>query len=62
MAHQEARAPEDSCTAAGGSGSGETYEAAVRDLNGLQTNYQILEQIRASGGRLNENSIPEFEA
>ncbi|KAJ1726735.1 Folylpolyglutamate synthetase, partial [Coemansia sp. Benny D160-2] len=63
MAHQEARAPEDSCTAAdGGGGGSETYEAAVRDLNGLQTNYQILEQIRASGGRLNENSIPEFEA
>ncbi|KAJ2402495.1 Folylpolyglutamate synthetase [Coemansia sp. RSA 2559] len=40
----------------------ETYESAVRDLNGLQTNYQIMEQIRASGGRLNEYSIPEFEA
>ncbi|KAJ1667601.1 Folylpolyglutamate synthetase [Coemansia sp. RSA 1813] len=39
-----------------------TYESAVKDLNNLQTNYQIMEQIRASGGRLNENSIPEFEA
>ncbi|KAJ2559353.1 Folylpolyglutamate synthetase [Coemansia sp. RSA 1933] len=40
----------------------ESYESAVRDLNNLQTNYQIMEQIRASGGRLNEYSIPEFEA
>ncbi|KAJ2001395.1 Folylpolyglutamate synthetase [Coemansia thaxteri] len=38
------------------------YEAAVKDLNGLQTNYQIIEQIKASGGRINANSIPEFAA
>ncbi|KAJ2790746.1 Folylpolyglutamate synthetase [Coemansia linderi] len=40
--------------------SDDGYLKAVRDLNGLQTNHQILEQIRASGGRLNENSLPEF--
>ncbi|KAJ1902194.1 Folylpolyglutamate synthetase [Kickxella alabastrina] len=40
----------------------ESYLSAVRDLNGLQTNYQIIQQIKASGGRINESSIPEFEA
>ncbi|KAJ2654609.1 Folylpolyglutamate synthetase [Coemansia sp. RSA 1200] len=65
MAHQGAQAPDSSSSSSSSiaaADSGETYEAAVRDLNGLQTNYQILEQIRASGGRLNEYSIPEFEA
>ncbi|KAJ1802249.1 Folylpolyglutamate synthetase [Coemansia sp. RSA 2523] len=37
-----------------------SYLAAVRDLNGLQTNYQIIQQIKASGGRMNQHSIPEF--
>ncbi|KAJ1951619.1 Folylpolyglutamate synthetase [Linderina macrospora] len=36
--------------------STETYT----DLNNLQTNFQIIQQIKASGGRLNEYSIPEF--
>ncbi|KAJ1952851.1 Folylpolyglutamate synthetase, partial [Dipsacomyces acuminosporus] len=40
----------------------ETYASAVRDLNNLQTNFQIIQQIKASGGRLNEYSIPEFAA
>ncbi|KAJ2358884.1 Folylpolyglutamate synthetase, partial [Coemansia sp. RSA 2618] len=39
-----------------------SYEAAVRDLNNLQTNYQIIQKIKESGGRLNQQSIPEFEA
>ncbi|KAJ2849786.1 Folylpolyglutamate synthetase [Coemansia brasiliensis] len=39
-----------------------SYQAAVRDLNNLQTNYQIIQQIKASGGRLNQYSIPEFAA
>ncbi|KAJ2824862.1 Folylpolyglutamate synthetase, partial [Coemansia furcata] len=42
--------------------SDEAYLKAVGDLNGLQTNHQILEQIKASGGRINENSLPEFSA
>ncbi|KAJ2877946.1 Folylpolyglutamate synthetase [Coemansia aciculifera] len=42
--------------------SDNAYLKAVRDLNGLQTNHQILEQIKASGGRINENSLPEFGA
>ncbi|KAI8321502.1 FolC bifunctional protein [Martensiomyces pterosporus] len=40
----------------------ETYSTAVRDLNNLQTNFQIIQQIKASGGRINEYSIPEFAA
>ncbi|KAI9467531.1 Mur ligase [Coemansia mojavensis] len=39
-----------------------SYQAAVRDLNRLQTNYQMIQQIKASGGRLNQYSIPEFAA
>ncbi|KAJ1850056.1 Folylpolyglutamate synthetase [Coemansia sp. RSA 2708] len=39
-----------------------SYEAAVRDLNRLQTNHSIIAQIKASGGRLNLHSIPEFGA
>ncbi|PIA12970.1 FolC bifunctional protein [Coemansia reversa NRRL 1564] len=39
-----------------------TYETAVHDLNSLQSNYQTLQQIKESGGRLNEYSLPEFEA
>ncbi|KAJ2046561.1 Folylpolyglutamate synthetase [Coemansia sp. S16] len=42
--------------------SDDAYLKAVSDLNGLQTNHQILEQIKASGGRINENSLPEFGA
>ncbi|KAJ2077166.1 Folylpolyglutamate synthetase [Coemansia sp. RSA 988] len=42
--------------------SNKTYESAVHDLNSLQSNYQTLQQIKESGGRLNEYSIPEFEA
>ncbi|KAJ1993933.1 Folylpolyglutamate synthetase [Coemansia spiralis] len=42
--------------------AGQSYEAAVWDLNQLQSTYQIIEQIKASGGRLNEYSISEFEA
>ncbi|KAJ2782407.1 Folylpolyglutamate synthetase [Coemansia javaensis] len=38
------------------------YHDAVRALNALQTNHQILQQIRESGGRLNEHSIPEMRA
>ncbi|KAJ1817256.1 Folylpolyglutamate synthetase, partial [Coemansia sp. RSA 2598] len=40
----------------------ESYKSAVEDLNGLQTNHDIVQMIRASGGRMNEYSIPEFEA
>ncbi|KAJ2663767.1 Folylpolyglutamate synthetase [Coemansia sp. RSA 1199] len=39
-----------------------SYLAAVRDLNNLQTNYQVIQQIKASGGRMNQHSIPEFTA
>ncbi|KAJ2808895.1 Folylpolyglutamate synthetase [Coemansia guatemalensis] len=39
-----------------------TYESAVHDLNSLQSNYQTLQQIKESGGQLNEYSLPEFEA
>ncbi|KAJ2743166.1 Folylpolyglutamate synthetase [Coemansia sp. BCRC 34301] len=38
------------------------YLSAVKDLNGLQTNHSILQQIKASGGRINEYSLPEFGA
>jgi hypothetical protein len=34
---------------------------AVKCLNSLQTNADILKAIRASGGRLNEKSLPEFK-
>ncbi|CAB4374728.1 unnamed protein product [Rhizophagus irregularis] len=37
-----------------------TYEDAIKCLNSLQTNAAILQAIRASGGRLNEKSLPEF--
>ncbi|KAJ2232378.1 Folylpolyglutamate synthetase [Coemansia sp. RSA 485] len=40
----------------------DSYASAIRDLNGLQTNYSIVQMVRASGGRMNEYSIPEFEA
>jgi folylpolyglutamate synthase len=33
---------------------------AIKCLNSLQTNAAILQAIRASGGRLNEKSLPEF--
>ncbi|KAJ2451762.1 Folylpolyglutamate synthetase, partial [Coemansia sp. RSA 2424] len=46
----------------GDSAADDLYERAVRDLNGLQTNHAILQQIKASGGRINEYSLPEFEA
>lgn len=42
--------------------STKTYQTSVHDLNSLQTNYQIVQQIKASGGRLNQYSIPEFAA
>ncbi|KAJ2710084.1 Folylpolyglutamate synthetase [Coemansia spiralis] len=38
------------------------YESAVRDLNALQTTHEVIQQIRASRGRLNKYSIPEFAA
>ncbi|GES91256.1 FolC bifunctional protein [Rhizophagus clarus] len=37
-----------------------TYEDAIKCLNTLQTNAAVLKDIRASGGLLNEKSLPEF--
>ncbi|KAJ1641699.1 Folylpolyglutamate synthetase, partial [Coemansia asiatica] len=40
----------------------ESYESAVKDLGGLQSNYATVQMVRATGGLLNQHSIPEFEA
>ncbi|KIW98934.1 uncharacterized protein Z519_00597 [Cladophialophora bantiana CBS 173.52] len=37
-----------------------TYADAVTSLNSLQSNFAIVDAIRKSGGRLNEQSIPEM--
>ena len=37
-----------------------TYADAVTSLNTLQSNFSIVDAIRRSGGKLNENSIPEM--
>ncbi|KAJ2845213.1 Folylpolyglutamate synthetase, partial [Coemansia erecta] len=40
----------------------ESYESAVKDLGGLQSNYATVQMVRATGGLLNQHSIPELEA
>lgn len=37
-----------------------TYSQAIQSLNTLQSNAAIIEQIRLSGGKLNELAMPEF--
>ena len=37
------------------------YEDAVKRLNGLQSNSKILEALRRSGGKMNEQAIPEMK-
>ena len=37
------------------------YEDAVKRLNGLQTNSKILEALRRSNGKMNEQAIPEMK-
>ncbi|PFX14100.1 Folylpolyglutamate synthase, mitochondrial [Stylophora pistillata] len=39
-----------------------TYEDAVKKLNSLQTNAQVLEQIRKTRGRLAQNNLPEMRS
>ncbi|TPX45785.1 tetrahydrofolate synthase [Synchytrium endobioticum] len=39
---------------------GHAYESAVELLNSTQSNASILQAVRASGGKLNEKSIPEM--